>query len=410
MTHTDRRRFLRTGAAFSAAALLPDLALPAAPRLGEPLSIGLIGAGRQGRAILAELAKFPDVKVAALCDVSAARLASGLRRAEGAQGLADHRALLDLPEIEAVVVATPSHLHREPALAAIAAGKHVYCEGPLATTESDAAAIAAAARAASTIFQTGMQARSNPIYLLARSFVASGAIRDVVSMRAQHHRKSSWRLPAADPAEEAALNWQLDGSVSLGLVGEFGVHQLDAVHWFLGSYPSSVSGSGAVLCYPDGRSVADTVHASFDFGRGRVLAYAATLGSSAEGTHELFTGTMGTVKLGWTAGWMFKEADAPTQGWEVYANRQGFGNEQGITLIADATKLAAQNKLKEGVGLPEPPLYFALADFLRSIREAKPVACSAEEGLRAATVAIAAHRAISSGERIAIEVPGSRAR
>jgi hypothetical protein len=49
---------------------------------------------------------------------------------------------------------------------------------------------------------------------------------------------------------------------------------------------------------------------------------------------------------------MFKEADAPTQGWEVYANRQQFHNDEGITLIAGATKLAEQGKLKEGVGLP----------------------------------------------------------
>jgi hypothetical protein len=106
---------------------------------------------------------------------------------------------------------------------------------------------------------------------------------------------------------------------------------------------------------------------------------------------------MGTFKLAWNAGWLFKEADAPTQGWEVYANREQFHNDQGITLIADATKLAAQNKLKEGVGLPESPLYYAVADFLKSALEGKPVVCSAQEGYRAGVVAIAAHKALESG-------------
>ena len=73
--------------------------------------------------------------------------------------------------------------------------------------------------------------------------------------------------------------------------------------------------------------------------------------------------------MAWSHGWMFKEADAPTQGWEVYANRQQFHNDEGITLIADATKLASQGKLKQGVGLPHDSLYYSLFDFLKAISE-----------------------------------------
>ena len=87
----------------------------------------------------------------------------------------------------------------------------------------------------------------------------------------------------------------------------------------------------------------------------------------------------------------------------MYANREQFHDEQGITLIADATKLAAQDKLKEGVGLPHPPLYYALVDFLKSVSEGAPVVCSAEEGLRAASVAIHAARAIASSETVTID-------
>ena len=113
-------------------------------------------------------------------------------------------------------------------------------------------------------------------------------------------------------------------------------------------------------------------------------------------------GSNAAIKLAWTAGWMFKEADAPTQGWEVYANRQQFHNDEGITLIADATKLASQGKLKEGVGLPNPPLYYALVDFVKSVTESKPVVGSLSEGARATVVAIAAAQAVASGKDIAI--------
>jgi hypothetical protein len=112
---------------------------------------------------------------------------------------------------------------------------------------------------------------------------------------------------------------------------------------------------------------------------------------------------MGTVKLAWTAAWMFKEADAPTQGWEVYANREQFHNDEGITLIADATKLAKTGLLKEGLGLPHPPLYYALVDFLGSVIEKEPVVCTADDGLRAAVIGILANQAVVSGEERIID-------
>ena len=99
---------------------------------------------------------------------------------------------------------------------------------------------------------------------------------------------------------------------------------------------------------------------------------------------------------------MFKEADAPTQGWEVYANRQQILNDVGITLIADATQLASQGKLKDGVGLPYSSLYYGLSDFIKSVVDGKAVATSAEEGMRTAIVSILTNQAIASGSEVAI--------
>jgi len=144
------------------------------------------------------------------------------------------------------------------------------------------------------------------------------------------------------------------------------------------------------------------VRLELEYSGDKRLVYEATLANSYEGTYELFRGSMGSFRLAWTAGWMFKEADAPTLDWEVYANRQQFHDEQGITLIADATQLAAQGRLKEGVGLPEPPLHYALSDFVDACAGDAPVPCSAGEGLRAAVVGIQAQAAVRSGERLEI--------
>ncbi|MFT5049154.1 MAG: putative dehydrogenase [Chlamydiales bacterium] len=407
MTPNDRRDFLKSASGAAAFFAISPNWMPV-PRLASNLSVGVIGVGRQGRAILAELGKFEDVTVAAICDTDDARLRSGARRAAEAQPHPEHSSLLSDESLDAVVIATPTHAHKDLAIAALAAGKHVYCEAPLAHTVDDAQAIAQAARAASSVFQTGMLGRCNPVYKLARTFVRSGAIGDIVGLRGQYHKKTSWRTPASDPAREAKLNWRVDPKLSTGLLGEFGTQQFDVLHWFTGKYPSSVRASGSVRAWDDGREVDDTVQCQLNFPKGMACDYDATLGNSFEGQFELLMGTMGSVKLSWTHGWMFKEADAPTQGWEVYANRQRFHNDEGITLIADATKLSAQGKLKEGIGLPHPPLYYGMESFLKSATEGQPVACGADEGLRAAIVGIRAHEASAANEELPIELSGEQ--
>jgi predicted dehydrogenase len=402
-----RRDFLRgalTGAA--ALALSPEF-LPAEARSsGAPLKLGLVGVGRQGRAMLAELQKFEAAAVVALADPLASRLESGLKRAKGAVGFASQAEMLEKSAgLDAVLIAAPTHLHKDLVLAALEAKKHVYVEAPLAHSPEDALAIAAAGKRALNVLQVGQVGRLDPIYLLANKFYKTGSIGDTVAMRAQWRKKTSWRTPAGSPEEQRLLDWKLDPAVSLGLIGEVGLHQLDVFHWFLGAYPTRVSGFGSIQLHQDGRELPDTVHCQFEFPGGKVLQYEASLANSFDSDFELISGTQGAIKLAWTRGWLFKEADAPTQGWEVYANRQSFANEQGITLIADATKLAAQDKLKDGVALEHPPLYYGLNAFLTSILEGRPAAVDASEGARAVAVAHAAQRAITSGASVSIGGP-----
>lgn len=406
MTQPDRRSFLQ-GSAAAAAAVALQPALDHLQPLGPgqaPLGVAVIGAGRQGRAILAELQKLEQFRVLAVCDPVPGRLRSGVRRASGAAGYDDHRKLLaERKDVQAVLVASATDAHRGPCEDALAAGRHVYCEAPLAHTLDDARAIVRAARGAGVVFQAGLLARSNPIYRLAWSFHRAGVLERLVAARAQDHARTSWRFPGDDPASDAALNWRLDPARCQGLPGELGTHQFDVLHWFLGEYPVAVRGSGSIRVHDDGRSTPDTARCTLRFRDGLELGWSGTLGSSYEGRYELLAGSMGTMRLAWTAGWLFKEAEAPTQGWEVYANRESFHDDQGITLIADATKLAKQGKLKDGVGLPHPPLHYALADFYRSVQENAPVACTAEEGLRATAVGIAAGQAVRTGAEVAID-------
>jgi len=402
----QRRTFVvQTAGSLAGIALLPDRSATGPRWLPEPKAVALVGVGRQGRAIVAELLKIDGAKLVALCDIHPARVKAGLERAAGIEGFQDHRSLLDKRrDLDAVIVATPTHLHPGIVTDALQAGRHVYCEAPLAHTLEDAKAIAAAAQRSNRIFMAGFQGRSNPVYQLARTFARTDAVRSLVSMYAQYHREASWRFPAANAVEDKTANWRLDPEVSLGLAGEVGAQQFDVVQWFKGGRPARITGRGAVLFHQDGRKVPDTVQADLVWPDHATLHFEATLANSFGGQHEVLHGVNGAIKLAWTHGWMFKEADAPTLGWEVYALRQQFHSDEGIILIAEATKLAAQGQLKAGVGLPYSPLYYALGDFLKSVTFPNvPVPCTAADGLRATALGILANRAIVTGETV--EVP-----
>lgn len=401
---TRREFFAQTAGALSAVALLPNLTLAGAFRPADPVRLGLIGCGRQGRAILGELAKIENVQVVGVCDPEQSRRDNAAKLAKGAEAFGEHSAMLDkLKNASAIIIATPTHLHKQAALDCLQAGRHVYCEAPLAHTPEDCRALVAAANSAKTVFAVGCEGRANPVYTLARTFYRSDAVRDFVGAETQNYQKTSWRFPASDAARERAVNWRLDPEVSIGLPGELGVQQIDVVGWYNDLLPVSVSGRGAIRRWDDGREIPDTVHCEFAFENRTTHALAISLANSYGGRFEVLRGTNAAIKLAWSHGWMFKEADAPTQGWEVYANRQQFHKDEGITLIAGATKLAEQGKLKEGVGLPESSLYYSLAEFLKSITEGKPPACSAAAGARSTILGILAHQAIVKGDTVSID-------
>lgn len=407
ITPSDRRGFLKQAVGTLAGmALLPD-GFDALPTLQGPvITVGVVGVGRQGRAILAELQKVTRVKVVALCDTFAPRLEAAVGRHKDVIGFPDHRALLEhRPEVEAIIVATPTHLHRKVVEDALSAGRHVYCEAPVASTIEDCEALARAAAGAKAISQAGFQGRSNPVYRRAQPLVTI-EVRRMVSMYAQSHRKTSWRFPVGDGQPEAEANWRLDPDVSTGLAGEIAAQQFDVAHWMRAQYPVRVQGRGTVRLHSDGRTVADTIELELLWQDGVPLKYQATLANSYGGQHEIFYGTTGTLRLGWRDGYLFKEQDAPTQGWEVYAPREACFGQEGIVLVSDATQLAAQKDIRSDAGLPHPPLYYSLIDFLRSAADRQPGVCTMEEGARATIVGILANRAIVTGQPVDIPAFG----
>jgi len=370
----NRRDFIR-GASFSTLmAMMGGIPLQAAETnqpagstnfkaVDPPVNCAVIGCGVWGREILKTLAVLPNAPVTAICDTYEPWLNRAKKEAAPkAEIFKDYRQLLEQKSVEAVIVATPTQLHKDIVIAALQAGKHVYCEAPLANTVEDARAIAQAAKAAPKLyFQAGLQDRSDPQRPYVRTFLRSGAIGKNVSCRSQWHKKESGRRTAPSNEREQALNWRLQRKISTGLAGEIGIHQIDLMNWFLGQLPRAVTGFGGILSWNDGRDTPDTVQAVFQYPNEVNYAFEATLASNFDSYYEVLIGTYATVMMRGRNAWMFKEADSPTLGWEPYARKDVFFEETGIALSLDATKLTSlQKKPTMQTTYQDSPLHFAL--------------------------------------------------
>lgn len=401
--------------------------------IGAPVSCAVIGCGIWGREILQTLATLPNAPVPAICDTYEPFLRRAKEAAPKAEAVQDYRQVLERKDVQAVIVATPTHQHREIVLAALQAGKHVYCEAPIAATVDDARAIAQAAKDAGKLnFQSGLQARSDPQnHFLLVNHVRAASYGKPVMARSQWHKKQSWRRASPNPEREKAVNWRLNKEISTGLVGELGIHQLDLITWFLNQRPAGVSGFGGILNWNDGRDVADTVQSVFEYPGGVNYFYDCTLANSFDADYNMIYGTDAAIMMRGSKAWLFKEVDSPLLGWEIYASKDQFYKETGIVLAANATKSVKNEAKSAESAYADSPLHFALAafiqnsrvtangvrdfvaaygadaeglsDYLAGLSKARLPAAGYQEGFDATVTAIKANEAITKGQKIALQ-------
>ena len=219
-----RRNFLESAAAASALLFLPRHlvagARAAAP--SEKLNIAGIGVGGMGAVNLENLS---SQNIVALCDVDLNYAAPTIAKHPGARIWTDYRQMLEKQkDIDAVVIATPDHTHAVIAMAAIRAGKHVYCQKPLCHDIREARALAQAAAAANVATQMGIQGHSDEGLALICEWIWDGAIGEVRDVDAWcsltyypwGHAYWSSRWGGARPGDTPPLPDKLDWDLWLG--------------------------------------------------------------------------------------------------------------------------------------------------------------------------------------------------
>lgn len=436
----NRRDFLKSGSVATLMTMFGGVELLAQTNAASAeadaakvkIKVAVIGLGAWGREIVNTLAKIPEADLAAICDTYPASVRRTAPSAPGAAQTGDYKTILANKDIKAVIVATPTHQHKEIVLEALKAGKHVYCEAPLANTIEDARAIASAAKASrQVLFQAGLQMRADSQRHFLLPFIRSGALGQSIMARAQFHKKQSWRQVSPKPEREKELNWRLSKQTSTGLVGEIGCHAIDQTTWFLNAQPVAVSGFGLIALWKDGRDVYDTVQAFLEFPNGIFMDYNATLANSFDGEYEMLYGSDAAVMMRESKAWMFKEVDSPLLGWEVYARKETFYKETGIALVANASKsVPANDQQAQAAAAINTSLTTALTVFLKNATDMSAAledainaigtddpqqlteqvskvklrpAANYQEGFSATVTAIKANEAIQTAQRIVLK-------
>lgn len=202
------------------------------------IGLGLIGSGFMGKthvygfATAQRVFDFPfELDFATVCDIDEASAELARKSFGFRQASADWRSLLSDPEIDIVDITAPNTLHKEMALAAIAAGKHVYCEKPLAPTAAEALEMTEAAEAAGIVTQVGFNYLKNPMMALAREMIASGELGEIRSFRGIH--AEDYMADAAQP-----VTWRHDPAGGGGALADLGSHVLATARYLLGPIAS----------------------------------------------------------------------------------------------------------------------------------------------------------------------------
>lgn len=307
-----RRSFLdhvlkaSAGAGMAGAAPWAAFAAGIEPAQTNRVRLGVIGTGDRGRTLIRNIAKTRNCIVAALCDNYEPHLARGRALvAADTPAFADHRAMLDAGGLDAVVIATPLHVHAPHAFDAFDAGLHVWCEKAMARTIADCSAMVKRAQDGRKVLQIGHQRMFNPTYLNALGRVKAGEIGAITQIRASWHRNTSWRRPVPADSTDRRLNWRLYRESSAGLMTELATHQLQVANWFLDAPPTRVIGSGSICFWKDGREVYDHAALVYDYSGGRKVVWTSLLNNARYGCEEQIQGSKGTIEP--ELGRIFKE-------------------------------------------------------------------------------------------------------
>ena len=223
----------------------------------DRIGVALIGCGMRGRGLVAHLPQIEGAELRAVSDAYTPRMEQAAFQSETeVRASADYRRLLDSPDVDAVVIATPDHWHVPMTLEALRAGKDAYVEKPVTHSANEGEALLKAVNSSLQIVATGTQQRSWGHFIEAKRLVAEGALGKVTFVRCHWSQNysdfrkqaaqgvdlsqldwESWLGPApAQPFDTTRFHfWRFFWDFGGGSVSDLMTHWIDVIQWFMGS-------------------------------------------------------------------------------------------------------------------------------------------------------------------------------
>ncbi|HLJ88415.1 MAG TPA: Gfo/Idh/MocA family oxidoreductase [Candidatus Angelobacter sp.] len=405
--HKMLRRDFVKGTVLGTAALLAG---PASRALGanDRVRVGMIGVGGRGQELLHQVLAVPNAQLVAVADTYSLRRDQARQSAPEIQLFNDHRRLLDQKDIDAVIVASPLHLHARHFLDTLAAGKDLYCEKTMTWSIPEADQCLAAARNSRQVVQIGLQHESSGAIADARNWIQQGMLGKVTLVeswmsRNTPHGSGQWVRPVPPDCLPQNLNWEaflngrpsrpFDGhkfinwrlfwEFSGGNVTENMVHQ---IAWIMTALdlplPAAAYMSGGVYSEKDGREVPDTISVTLDFPNDLVVTWRSTFSNSHYGLGEHFLGSDGTIE-----------------------------HQMGVTDMVTGRSISSINYYPEKVNrsagaalVGETPDQNHMANFIDCVRSRKQPNAPVEIGYRSAVAAHMANMAYRQKRRVTLEM------
>jgi predicted dehydrogenase len=432
----NRRDFLQNAAKTAAVAaavgqihgLFGQEAMPAPRSANDNIQLALIGAGIQGQGDTHTAIQVPGVKLIAVADCYDGRLTHA-KEMWGADIFTtrNYEEILTRKDVDAVLIATPDHWHKQAAVDAMKAGKDVYLEKPMIHIYPDGPEIIETAHKTNRILQVGSQRVSNVVYAKAKELLASGAIGKLNMVTAYWDRNSSigawtYSVPLDASTEtcdwtrflgtapkipfsgERFFQWRKWKDYGSGVAGDLFVHLFSGTHFITGAHgPTRAMATGAIRYWKDGRDADDVLLALFDYPEGFNLSLHVNFvdgGEESEGF--LFSGSEGQMQIA---------------GNSVTVTRTPPAIEPGYTVSTFAD--AMQKQYIEQYREKYPPKHFTGAppqevqkyaapegysdsydhfhNFFSAVRSRQPVVEDATFGFRAAGAALLSNLSVERG-------------
>ncbi len=279
---------------------------------GDPIRVGLIGTGFGASLHLSAMRENRAFDTLVICSRRPERARAAALDHDIPSHLSDYRELVRDPEVEAVIVASPPHLHHAMVIAALEAGKHVLCEKPMARNLAEARDMLRIAERVGTVSMVNNQLRFLPVRARVHELIHEGYIGEPHAATVVVHRSS-----LNDPTDRP-WGWLMEQEKAGGMLGAVGAHYLDALRWWFGDV-KGVTGAVSTMVrqrrLPDSSAMAkvdadDNFAVILRFANGALGTIHVSATSAHEGDEEItLSGSEGTLEIRQNRLWGARRGD-----------------------------------------------------------------------------------------------------